>query len=678
MARRGRPKKEDINEIREIAESVALHGTAEQFLLNCILKLRSEPATAMPSVWAEDTRFLTSGSTPFPGKWSWTRTPWFREPLDMLSPFSETQRIAIMKSTQIGATASLVENAIGFTIAADPCPALFVSGDENLIATAKKTRIDPMIDNSGLRPKIMADSLKKGIRRSGDSKGVLEFPDGFIKMCGPAVEASFQGISYKVLLLDEVDLYPYKLGKSGETVKVIEGRSDAFGDRKKIFYMSRPTVAFGISETEAKEKEESSDTKGPDQIGSRILDLYNDGDKRKYMVPCPHCGGKQELVFNKGTTDAGIEYGMSFDSEACRAGDFSSIRYLCRHCGKGFEEYHKASIVQPENGAEWVPTAKAKVPYMVSYHISSLYSLTVDWWEVVSEFLQSIGDPAKMQIFYNRFLGLPFEDRSGGVKAEVISDKRDKYPRNTIPEGVLFLTAACDVQRGEKARLEVEVKGWGKNFRNWSIDYRIFEGNTEDVYDECWQKLGAMINETWGDGFQIERMLVDSGDGTMTNVVYSACRMYGTDDLLMLPSKGFPMTAKTRDAYKIVPLAGEVFPRVDIYVDKYKNKMANWLKQDWRAGEAAPVGWPMFPSGYTSEYYRQLTTEERKFYKTGSIGFFKWEQHGRNESWDVFGYNCACADFVIEDYSKDVLKLDNSNSDAVFEFFEAERAKPTY
>lgn len=53
----------------------------------------------------------------------------------------------------------------------------------------------------------------------------------------------------------------------------------------------------------------------------------------------------------------------------------------------------------------------------------------------------------------------------------------------------MVLTAGVDVQ---KDRLEVEVVAWGKSRENWSIDYRVFEGDTGR--GEVWGKLSELLN----------------------------------------------------------------------------------------------------------------------------------------------------------------------------------------
>jgi phage terminase large subunit GpA-like protein len=60
-----------------------------------------------------------------------------------------------------------------------------------------------------------------------------------------------------------------------------------------------------------------------------------------------------------------------------------------------------------------------------------------------------------------------------------------------------------------------------------------------------------------------------------------------------------------------------------------------------------------FAKDYTEEYFRQLTTERKIKEKldNGSI-MVRWEQHGRNEAFDLCVY-CLCgAEFLIGELVK--------------------------
>ncbi len=75
------------------------------------------------------------------------------------------------------------------------------------------------------------------------------------------------------------------------------------------------------------------------------------------------------------------------------------------------------------------------------------------------------------------------------------------------------MTAGVDVQ---KDRLEVEVVAWGKSRESWSIDYRVFEGDTGG--GEVWGKLSELLNHHFigenGLEYMISMMAIDAGYAT--------------------------------------------------------------------------------------------------------------------------------------------------------------------
>ena len=70
--------------------------------------------------------------------------------------------------------------------------------------------------------------------------------------------------------------------------------------------------------------------------------------------------------------------------------------------------------------------------------------------------------------------------------------RREAYPIGQVPAGGLVLTAGADVQH---KRIEVEVVAWGPNKESWSVDYRVFEGDTSRP--QVWEKLTGILNETF-------------------------------------------------------------------------------------------------------------------------------------------------------------------------------------
>lgn len=613
------------------------------------------------SEWAELNRYLDSKASGRSGLFDFDNAPFCREIVDRFSKNDPTQEIAIMKGVQLGLTTSVIENVIGYSIDLDPSPMMFVFPNKDQAEEYKKIKIDGLIDNSDLREKITAETDNRNTRRTGDTASLLEFKGGFLKFVSANNPKELRSTHIKKVFLDELDGYPDKIKDEGEPVQIASSRTDAYSELgRKVCYNSTPLLKHN----------------------SKIYAYYLKGDQRKFFVPCPICGEMQELVFYK--ADGGLysdekatingksktkPYGVMFNADECREGNYNSVRYRCKHCGEDFKDYHKRSI---EKKGEWRATANSKVPYFVSYHISALYSLTRPWWRIVQRFIEAGKNPEKLQVFYNLDLGEPFEERTGGVEYQQVHRLRDvNLVKNTVPNEALFMTCAADVQRN---RIEAEIKAYGDRFRCWGIDHRVFYGNTLDIYDPCWQQFRAIKDEIFTGDRQIDIQLVDSGDGETQSAVYDFCETFG--DGIILPLKGLRVTERTKEKIKVADLKDyNNISLVEIYVELYKNILARYFSQEEPLDDSYyPVGWHTFANSYTDEYFRQLTTEQRiKTTTPAGIVKIQWVQHGRNEAFDLNVYNLAAADLYIKNLSLYVLGLENPDPNAVFEFLKATR-----
>ena len=120
------------------------------------------PKDLLPEVseWAEINRFMTSKVSNITGQFSYDNTPYAKEIANCFSKNSPIREVAIMKGVQLGFTTAIFENVIGYSIAHDPSPMMLVSGDLKLLKDFKTIKIDNLIDNSGLREKIIAETVE--------------------------------------------------------------------------------------------------------------------------------------------------------------------------------------------------------------------------------------------------------------------------------------------------------------------------------------------------------------------------------------------------------------------------------------------------------------------------------------------------------------------------------------
>ena len=90
---------------------------------------KARPEAAI-SEWADRHRVLTTRSSPEPGPWRTSRTPFLRDIMDSLMPESPCERVVFMKGSQVGATES-GNNWIGYVIHLAPWPMMAVQPTEN-------------------------------------------------------------------------------------------------------------------------------------------------------------------------------------------------------------------------------------------------------------------------------------------------------------------------------------------------------------------------------------------------------------------------------------------------------------------------------------------------------------------------------------------------------------------
>ena len=98
----------------------------------------------------------------------------------------------------------------------------------------------------------------------------------------------------------------------------------------------------------------------------------------------------------------------------------------------------------------------------------------------------------KKSLFINTVLGETWVERGEAPEYKNIQNRAEDYQTNIVPDDVCFLTCGVDVQ---KDRIECEVVGWCSDKRSYSIDYRVFEGDTVQV--TTWDKLANILEERW-------------------------------------------------------------------------------------------------------------------------------------------------------------------------------------
>lgn len=400
--------------------------------------------------------------------------------------------------------------------------------------------------------------------------------------------------------------------KEGDPLKLAIQRTQNFSNRK-IILVSTPTVK-GVS---------------------KIDDWFERSDKRHFYVKCPHCGHehKFEWKYVQWTTD-----------ENGRADPMTSAIY-CPSCGAKERGAFKPNPEMLESG-RWIPEAKSRIK---GYHCNALYSPWVNLHDLVQEFLSCTENQDKhgLMEFVNLKLGEAWEQRDPNAgEWQHLFERREEYPKGVLPNGVLMLTAGIDVQHD---RVECSVYGWGHGFECWGIRHFVIPGNfrekqTQDQLDEV---LGTIWTHVSGQRMAIACSFIDSGDGTMTNVIYRYTKARERRRIFSIKGRsgaGLPLTGRPSKA------GVEKATLFVLGVDSGKQIVTDRL-ENLTPGHGF-VHYDVSPeAGFDEAFFKQLTAEvlETRFEK--GVKRLEWVKiRERNEALDCFVYATAAAEALTPNF----------------------------
>lgn len=627
-----------------------------------LLEMNNRKPTKQPpkliSKYIDGLRVMPPGS-PVEGIYKISLTPYLIEPIDNMSPFSETRHTAMKKGVQIAATTG-GENIIAYFIGGRPSRIMYMSATDDLLEIFSSDRLDPLIDSCGFRELISDQSEAINSRKTGDKSKYKQFPGGVLILTSAQSAGKMRSSSIKIMIRDEIDGAPRQLRTGeGNFLSVSEGRLEAFGNRAKIFDMSTPTL-YGES---------------------LIDDQFNKGDQRRYMVPCPNCGKFQFLSMGTEKSD----YGLKGDYHA---GELITGYYQCFHCHDPIYDHHKQFMLA--NG-HWEPSVKPIDRYFRSYHLPSFYSPPgfTSFTKMRKKYDQAIlkGDD-EMRSFTNLYLGKSFKPSGERPRFESVIEIKSTYPSGEVPAGIMFLTAAVDVQQGiqkynemsnseileesvrfEKEkndvalkkipRIEIEICGHGQNFRTASIIRKLVFGRIDDNTSGAWENLEEWAKETDNfkfkrkDGyiFQPKMIFIDSGYGKYTDIVYNFCDSWpGT---YAIKGTQTPKQDKMKLADIDEQKNGNIMrfkisnsgasSLILINTNYYKKHIYRNMKNTAGQENNQPANSHQTPGDYPDYYFQELRAEEHK--KDGSFHNLA----GRNnEALDLLVYNKCAADYFVD------------------------------
>jgi phage terminase large subunit GpA-like protein len=553
------------------------------------------------SQWADEKRYL-SADLGEPGPWRTDRVPYMRRIMDAVTD-PRVRRVSVIKPTRIGATQSIVLNAIGYYVDQEPSPIIVALPTIDDAKKFSTQLLDPMfLDTPCLEGKLEAVKLRRG-RSTMLQKS---FPGGTVQIIGTKSPRAMRMVHGRIILMSEIDAYELSAGTEGDPTKILPKRAGAYGNPKFV--------------------EESSpllfDT-------SRIEPAFEAGSMEYFNVPCPHCGELQRLEW--GGRD--VRYGVKWDKD-----DPETAHYVCRLCGAVIDESLKFGMIAR---GQWIATHPGRRDHL-SFHLNSLVSPFdgARWPVLVREWLDTKRKPELLQVFVNTVLGETFRLKGESVDANDLINRHETYPAQ-VPAGVGKLVRTVDVHDD---RLEMLIVGFGEGEELWPIEHEIIEGDPGIPYRKIadpetpspWNELATMLDREYvhEGGAKITPAItgIDLG-GHHTKNVYGFAREFASRRVFALQGSnlgaGVPLVSKKKYSN-----TGKAF-FYTLGVFTAKEAIVARLKKLTDPGP----GCIHIPDWMDREHIEQLTAEELVTKREGGKVERVWQKRReRNEFLDLTVY----------------------------------------
>lgn len=614
-----------------------------------------------PSEWAEKNRVMSSEVSPFPGKFSYDKTPYLKEVADCFSPGHLARVVAVMKGVQLGFSTGVLECVIGWIIAHNPGNILYLTGDKELSKEAMEMKIDQMIDSSGLRHLIGPNTVRKRNQRTGDTSSSKEFPGGRL-IAGSMQNANkLRQRSMRFGLIDDFDAAPSSDKSAGSITSLIETRFKAYHSIMKLLYISSP---------ESKEK-------------SNIEAVFKLGDQRYYNVPCPLCHEMIPLHWRV-SRDNGDVAGIYYETDSGGNLIPKSVGYICQKCGGFFKEKHKYEM--NANGL-WVPTATASEIGYYSYHLSALYAPAgmADWTHYAQQWVKihpSDGPVKKhsLRTFLNTVLGQSWQDEGNSPRINELMRNTRGYKIGTIPSllskkdgngNIVLLTCACDLNGTiDDARLDYEIVAWAESGSSYSIDHGSIgtfsstRGKKEDEREKftyrneesnsVWITLHEVISKIYetDEDRKMKIMFTGIDTGQYQHYAFTFIDNYRQGLVYGIKGGNELTIRKTGVDTKCFKTSREKTNLYILEVDQIKDTIAELIKLTWKdETKDQPDGFMNYPIPEGGKYllksfFAHYESEHciPKENANGDVIGMKWEKRGshvQNHMWDCRIYNYA-------------------------------------
>lgn len=402
-AKKAKPKRKKIIRISGPARSIEIYAVG-------FVRFR---ATIPVVEWAEANVELSGRITEQPGPYSTSLYPYVREVLETIAdPF--IRRVSLCWGSQTSKTTSFYI-MLGFVIDQQPAPILWVFPSAALCRNFSSERWMPFCMDSSVLSKHIP--VGPGGERDSDRFTLLkqEFSRCTMNLVGAGSQANVRSYPISVLVLDEIDVIDEGIRR--ECLDRIKGKRSF-----KILQSSTPISEDG-----------------------GIWQEFMEGDRRRYWMPCPHCG--KEILLRWANEDGDLN--IRWDDDARGEDDILNLAtveatafYRCESCKGEIRDAQKTEMLRK---GRWIPGSENTQTGTRSYHLSSLFSPVITFGRIAVEYLKSQSTVESAKAFVNGWLAEPYRPSIADVNPAKFKALEGEYDRGEL-RGT-FRLLGVDVQR---------------------------------------------------------------------------------------------------------------------------------------------------------------------------------------------------------------------------------------
>lgn len=377
--------------------------------------------------WHEDNVvFPRKYPTARPGCYDSSWVPFWREPQEaMLDP--AVREIIVLKSAQAGGTENLLLNALRYTVACAPVPAMYVGGQQELTEAFLEERIKPGFNTCAV--------LREQWRQARIRGTEIYFLNMMLAVTWASSVSGLKMRPAGLVLADEISIWP-------------EDALDKLRARLQTFPFSHLAA---ISAPDAMIERQSDN--------DPIFIEYEQTDQRKFFLPDPsspkglrgaspggekqttnnehstsNIEGRKEFKFEMGSRTAG--YGLMWDQKARRENglwNLDRVKATAHYVTPGGAIVRDADKPALLAAGHW----RATVPDRAQgtkrgYHLNAFYMPWMTFGEIAVKFLTSKAKGKKsLRVFVYEVLAEKWIDQIDTPNDSVIYERQGGYEKNT-------------------------------------------------------------------------------------------------------------------------------------------------------------------------------------------------------------------------------------------------------